>query len=74
MTMKKGMMLLVAGVVLATVVAPVVGQSMDHYQTAIDRFLVPYSHGTMVVTVAIGQNDPAVYSLEMWTKGNVIGV
>ena len=70
--MKKAMMLLIAGVVLATVVAPVVGQSMDPYQAAIDRFLASYSHGTVVVTVAIGQNDPAVYSLEIWTKGNSV--
>lgn len=69
MTMKKGMMLLVAGIVLATVVAPVVGQSIDHYQAAIDCFIVPYSHGIVTMTVTVGTNVPARYSLEMWTKG-----
>ncbi|MEA3238548.1 MAG: outer membrane lipoprotein-sorting protein [Candidatus Bipolaricaulota bacterium] len=72
MTMKKGMMLLATGIMLATVLVPIVGQTVEPYQAAIDRFLVPYSHGTVVVTVAIGQNDPAVYSLEMWTKGNSV--
>ena len=64
------MLLLIAVVILAAMVAPVVGQSMDCYQAAIDRFIVPYSHATITVTVTVGTNEPARYSLEMWTKGN----
>lgn len=69
--MKQRTILLVVCVVLVSAVASL-GQSVEPYQTAISRLITPYSHGTVVVTVAIGQNEPAVYSLEIWTKGNAV--
>jgi len=70
--MKKEVMLLIATIILATMVASAVGQPMDRYQAAIDRLIVPYSHGTVKITVTVGANEPAMYSLEMWTKGKEV--
>jgi len=70
MTMRRMTMLVVVYVVLAAVVAPVItAQTVESYQAAIERFLVRYSHGTVEISITVGDNDPAKYTLEMWTKG-----
>lgn len=65
--------LAVLGLVLA-LPAVSVAQAIDSYHAAIDRFVVSYSHGTIDVRVAVGDNDPAEYTLETWTKGSDIAV
>ncbi len=44
-------------------------QSIDSYHAAINRFVVSYSHDMIDISVAIGENVPAKYTLEIWTKG-----
>jgi len=65
--------LAVVGLVLA-LPALSVAQAVDSYHAAIDRFVVSYSHGTVDVRVAVGDNTPAEYTLETWTKGSDVAV
>ena len=51
-----------------------VAQTIDSYHAAIDRFIVSYSHGTVDVSVTVGDNVPAEYTLEIWTKGRDLSV
>ena len=63
-------MLLTACLVLFVAIVPsILAETVDHYQEAIDCFIVPYSHGIVTMTVTVGMNEPARYSLEMWTRG-----
>jgi len=66
--MKQRTMLLVVCAVLVSAVVSA-GQPMEPYQTAIARFIAPYSHGTLAITVTVGENEPASYTMEIWTKG-----
>jgi len=63
-------MLVTACLVLVVAISPgVFAETVNHYQAAIGCFIVPYSHGIVTMTVTVGTNVPARYSLEMWTKG-----
>lgn len=69
--MKRRKILSVVCVVAAAAVTfAAAAKSMEPYQAAIDRLVVPYSHSTLSVTVTIGGNEPALYTMEMWTKGD----
>lgn len=63
-------LVIITCLVLVVAIAPAISaETVDHYQAAIERFIVPYSHGIVTMTVTVGTNEPAGYSLEMWTKG-----
>jgi outer membrane lipoprotein-sorting protein len=44
--------------------------ALDGYNAAIERWFVGYLTATAEMTVQIGDNDPATYTLKMWLKGN----
>ena len=71
-TMPARMLLTVCLVLVVAIVPGILAETVDHYQAAIDCFIVPYSHGIVTMTVTVGTNEPARYSLEMWTKGNSV--
>ncbi len=70
MMKRRTMLLVVCAVLISAVVTA--GQPMDPYQTAISRFIAPYSRGTLRITVTVGKNEPAGYTMEIWTKGREV--
>lgn len=58
--------------ILTLSVSGVGNSSIDPYQNAIQRLIVPYLKAQVSARVKKGDNVAAQYSMEMWTKGDQI--
>jgi hypothetical protein len=45
-------------------------EAVDAYQSALGRWTQGYLIATIDMTVQIGENEPAAYSMKLWAKGN----